>query len=152
MEANEQVLAYLNQNLNKKIADGNPAPIGIWLDGTLVKAEAGKLTAEFVVRPDFLNHAGVIHGGVISAMLDEMMGMTLITAKIDHLYVTINLYIDFLYGAKANEKITVTTEIQRVGKKIANIEAKLHNADGKLFKIAIGRRRRLISRPKPSYS
>ena len=133
MEPNEQVLAYLNQNLNKKIADGNPAPIGIWLDGTLVKAEAGKLTAEFVVRPDFLNHAGVIHGGVISAMLDEMMGMTLITAKIDHLYVTINLYIDFLYGAKANEKITVTTEIQRVGKKIANIEAKLHNADGQLL-------------------
>jgi uncharacterized protein (TIGR00369 family) len=133
MEANEQVLAYLNQNLNKKIADGNPAPIGKWLDGTLVKAEAGKLTAEFVVRPDFLNHAGVIHGGVISAMLDEMMGMTLITAKIDHLYVTINLYIDFLYGAKANEKITVTTEIQRVGKKIANIEAKLYNADGKLL-------------------
>jgi hypothetical protein len=40
MEANEQVLAYLNQNLNKKIADGNPAPIGKWLDGTLVKAEA----------------------------------------------------------------------------------------------------------------
>ena len=24
MEPNEQVLAYLNQNLNKKIADGNP--------------------------------------------------------------------------------------------------------------------------------
>ena len=133
MEPNEQVLAYLNQNLNKKIADGNPAPIGKWLDGTLVKAEAGKLTAEFIVRPDFLNHAGVIHGGVISAMLDEMMGMTLITAKIDHLYVTINLYIDFLFGAKANEKITVTTEIHRVGKKIANVEAKLHNAEGKLL-------------------
>jgi acyl-coenzyme A thioesterase 13 len=86
-----------------------------------------------VVRPDQLNHAGVIHGGVISAMLDEMMGMTLITAKIDHLYVTINLYIDFLYGAKANEVITVTTEIHRVGKKIANVEAKLHNAEGKLL-------------------
>jgi acyl-coenzyme A thioesterase PaaI-like protein len=66
-------------------------------------------------------------------MLDEMMGMTLITAKIDHLYVTINLYIDFLYGAKANEVITVTTEIHRVGKKIANVEAKLHNAEGKLL-------------------
>jgi ABC-type branched-subunit amino acid transport system ATPase component len=27
MEANEQVLAYLNQNLNKKIADGNPRDV-----------------------------------------------------------------------------------------------------------------------------
>ena len=105
MEPNEQVLAFLNQNLHKKIADGNPAPIGKWLDGTLVKAEAGKLTAEFIVRPDFLNHAGVIHGGVISAMLDEMMGMTLITAKIDHLYVTINLYIDFYTVLRQTRKL-----------------------------------------------
>ena len=62
-----------------------------------------------------------------------MKGMTLITAKIDHIYVKNNLYIDYLYGAKANEVITVTTEIHRVGKKIANVEAKLHNAQGKLL-------------------
>jgi uncharacterized protein (TIGR00369 family) len=85
------------------------------------------------VREDQCNHAGVLHGGIISTMLDELMGMTLITIEIDYLYVTINLHVDFLFGAKAGEIITVTSEVFRVGKKIANVEAKMYNAEGKIL-------------------
>jgi acyl-coenzyme A thioesterase PaaI-like protein len=41
--------------------------------------------------------------------------------------------VDFLFGAKAGEKVTAVSEIYRVGKKIANIEAKLYNEEGKLL-------------------
>jgi acyl-coenzyme A thioesterase 13 len=133
MIPNEAILAFLNQNLNKKIADGNPNPITTWLDGTLLKASAGSITAEFVVREDQCNHAQVMHGGIITTILDEIMGMTLITLKIEHLYVTINLHVDFLFGAKAGEKVIAISEVYRVGKKIANVEAKLFNAEGKLL-------------------
>ena len=133
MKPNEKIIAYLNANLNKKIADGNPSPITTWLDGTLIKASAGSITAEFTVREDQCNHAQVMHGGIITTILDEIMGMTLITVEIDHLYVTINLHVDFLFGAKAGEKVTAVSEVFRVGKKIANVEAKLFNADGKLL-------------------
>jgi uncharacterized protein (TIGR00369 family) len=133
MKPNEKIIAYLNANLNKKIADGNPNPITTWLDGTLIKASAGSITAEFTVREDQCNHAQVMHGGIITTILDEIMGMTLITVEIDHLYVTINLHVDFLFGAKAGEKVTAISEVFRVGKKIANIEAKLYNAEGKLL-------------------
>ena len=85
------------------------------------------------MREDQCNHAGVLHGGIISTMLDELMGMTLITIEIDYLYVTINLHVDFLFGAKAGEIITVTSEVFRVGKKIANVEAKMYNAEGKIL-------------------
>ncbi|MEY3854140.1 MAG: hypothetical protein RIS68_154 [Bacteroidota bacterium] len=133
MKPNEPVIAFLNQNLNRKIADGNPNPISTWLDGTLRKADMGSISVEFVVREDQCNHAGVLHGGIISTMLDELMGMTLITIEIDHLYVTINLHVDFLFGAKAGETVTVTSEVFRVGKKIANVEAKMYNAEGKIL-------------------
>jgi acyl-coenzyme A thioesterase 13 len=133
MIPNEPIIAFLNQNLNKKIADGNPNPITTWLDGTLLKASAGSITAEFIVREDQCNHAQVLHGGIITTILDEIMGMTLITLKIEHLYVTINLHVDFLFGAKAGEKVTAVSEVYRVGKKIANVEAKLFNAEGKLL-------------------
>jgi acyl-coenzyme A thioesterase 13 len=133
MIPNESIIAFLNQNLNKKIADGNPNPITTWLDGTLLKASAGSITAEFDVRPDQCNHAQVMHGGIISTILDEIMGMTLITLKIEHLYVTINLHVDFLFGAKAGEKVIAVSEVFRVGKKIANVEAKLYNEAGKLL-------------------
>lgn len=133
MIPNEPIIAFLNQNLNKKIADGNPNPITTWLDGTLLKASAGSITAEFIVREDQCNHANVLHGGIITTILDEIMGMTLITLKIEHLYVTINLHVDFLFGAKAGEKVTAVSEVYRVGKKIANVEAKLFNAEGKLL-------------------
>ena len=133
MIPNEPIIAFLNQNLNKKIADGNPNPITTWLDGTLLKASAGSITAEFIVREDQCNHAQVLHGGIITTILDEIMGMTLITLKMEHLYVTINLHVDFLFGAKAGEKVTAVSEVYRVGKKIANVEAKLFNAEGKLL-------------------
>ncbi|MFM6937414.1 MAG: PaaI family thioesterase [Aquirufa sp.] len=133
MKPNEKIIAYLNANLNKKIADGNPNPITTWLDGTLIKASAGSITAEFTVREDQCNHAQVMHGGIITTILDEIMGMTLITVEIEHLYVTINLHVDFLFGAKAGEKVTAVSEVFRVGKKIANVEAKLYNAEGKLL-------------------
>lgn len=133
MIPNEPIIAFLNQNLNKKIADGNPNPITTWLDGTLLKASAGSITAEFIVREDQCNHAQVLHGGIITTILDEIMGMTLITLKIEHLYVTINLHVDFLFGAKAGEKVTAVSEVYRVGKKIANVEAKLFNVEGKLL-------------------
>jgi len=133
MKPNDKIIAYLNANLNKKIADGNPNPITTWLDGTLIKASAGSITAEFTVREDQCNHAQVMHGGIITTILDEIMGMTLITVEIEHLFVTINLHVDFLFGAKAGEKVTAVSEVYRVGKKIANIEAKLYNAEGKLL-------------------
>lgn len=132
MKPNETVLQFLNQNLDRKIVDGNPNPVSSWLDGTLKQAKLGSITAEFDVRADQCNHAGVLHGGIISTMLDEIMGMTLITVQIDHLYVTINLHVDFLFGAKAGEKVTVTSEVYRVGKKIANLEAKMYNQEGKI--------------------
>jgi acyl-coenzyme A thioesterase 13 len=133
MKPNEKIIAFLQANLNKKIADGNPNPITTWLDGTLINASAGSITAEFTVREDQCNHAQVMHGGIITTILDEIMGMTLITVEIDHLYVTINLHVDFLFGAKAGEKVTAVSEVFRVGKKIANVEAKLYNAEGKLL-------------------
>jgi uncharacterized protein (TIGR00369 family) len=98
-----------------------------------MKASAGSITAEFTVREDQCNHAQVMHGGIITTILDEIMGMTLITLEIEHLYVTINLHVDFLFGAKAGEKVTAVSEVFRVGKKIANVEAKLYNAEGKLL-------------------
>lgn len=133
MNANEKILAFLNQNIGKKFSEGNPNPITTWLDGVLLSAEKGSITAEFVVRPDQLNHAGVMHGGIISTILDEMMGVTLITYEIEHLYVTINLYVDFLFGAKSGEKLKAVSQVYRVGKKIANVEAKLYNESGQLI-------------------
>lgn len=133
MNANEKLLAFLNQNIGKKFSEGNPNPITTWLDGTLLAAEQGSITAEFIVRPDQLNHAGVMHGGIITTILDEMMGITLITYEIEHLYVTINLHADFLFGAKEGEKLKAVSQVFRVGKKIANVEAKLFNEKGQLI-------------------
>jgi len=133
MNPNSTLLAFLNQNIGKKFSEGNPNPITTWLDGTLLAAEPGCMTAEFVVRPDQLNHAGIMHGGIVSTILDEMMGVTLITYEIEHLYVTINLQVDFLFGAKVGEKLKAVSQVYRVGKKIANVEAKLYNESGQLI-------------------
>lgn len=134
MKPNEMILAYLNENLNKPMGLAtNAGPVAMSLDGVLLEAKKGSITAEFEVRKDQLNHANVLHGGIITTMLDEIMGMTLITEEISNLYVTINLNVDFLYGAKLGEKVRVVSQIIRVGKKVANIEGKMFNTEGKLL-------------------
>lgn len=49
---------------------GLPAFLGIAVDEFL----PGRLVASIEVRPELMNHFGVMHGGVISALVDHCLG------------------------------------------------------------------------------
>jgi uncharacterized protein (TIGR00369 family) len=118
--------------VGSSFADG-PSPLGRWLHGTLRAANEGTLTVEFVVRSEFLNPAGTLHGGVITAMLDDVMGATVYSLGLPHVYASVNISVDFLSSARPGDVVTVRSEVVRQGRTIINMRAELTRADGRLL-------------------
>lgn len=127
------VLEYLKNTIGKSALEAKtPSPFGRWLNGTLITAEEGALTVEVVVRKDMCNPGGILHGGVATGMMDDVIGMTVFSMGSQVFYSTVNLSVDFLFGAKPDEKLTVKSKIVRMGKKIAHAEGEIRNEAGQI--------------------
>jgi acyl-coenzyme A thioesterase 13 len=125
------VLEHFKRSIGQPM--GSPSPIGKWLGGTLVEAEENFLVAEYVVKQDFLNPMGVMHGGVYAVMMDDLMGALVFSLNNEYFFTTVNLAIDYLSSAKANETVKVKAEVIKAGKNIIHCESRLYNMEGKLL-------------------
>lgn len=119
--------------IGKEAKDVSPSPFGRWLNGKLIEASAGSLTIEFVVREELTNPAGIMHGGAIAGLIDEVIGMTTFSLGKTGFYVAVNLNIDFLRPGKLGEKLRVVSEVIRDGRTMAHAECKVYNEEGKLI-------------------
>jgi acyl-coenzyme A thioesterase 13 len=129
---NSQVLDFFKSNIGKTASEISPSPFGRWLNGTLMAVEEGELTVEVIVRKDMCNPGGILHGGVATGMMDDVIGMTVFSMGTQVFYSTVNLSVDFLFGAKPDEKLTVKSKIVRMGKKIAHAEGEIRNETGQI--------------------
>lgn len=93
-----------------------------WLDGKLISAESGAITAELIVRKDWLNPAQTLHGGAMLAMMDEMIGMTALSLTDDGFYVTLSMNTDFFNSAFEGDTVRVVTTTTRRGVQVVNIQ------------------------------
>ncbi len=128
-----QVLDFFKSNIGKSSSEMSPSPFGRWLNGTLTAVEENSLTAEFLVRMDMCNPGGIMHGGVATGIMDDLIGMTVFSSGTQVFYSTVNLSVDFLYAAKPNEKLIAKSKIVRMGKKIAHAEAEIRNEAGHII-------------------
>lgn len=100
-----------------------------------VDPEAGVVAAEFDGRDDFLNPAGNIQGGFLSAMLDDTMGLALSpTLSAGEFAPTINLNVQFLSVARPG-RIEARGRIERRGREICYMSAEL-SQQGKVIATA----------------
>lgn len=109
------------------------SPLGRWLNGTLRETDYGRLVAEYIVREDLTNPAGVLHGGAAAAILDDLIGATVFTLGREYAYTSVNLSVDFLHAARLGDVITATARIVREGKNIIHGEGQIVAADGKII-------------------
>ena len=130
---NNPALEFFRSNIGKTSAEVSPSPLGRWLNGTLTAVEEGSLTVEFIVRTEMCNPANILHGGIATSILDDVIGMTVFSMGNQIFYSTVNLNIDFLFAAKPNEKLTAKSKIVRMGKKIAHAEGEIRNEEGKII-------------------
>jgi uncharacterized protein (TIGR00369 family) len=127
------MIEYFKSLIGKESKHTSPSPYGRWLNGKLLSAETGKLSVEVFLREDFGNPGGILHGGVISGIIDEVIGMTTFTLGREGFFVAINLNVDFLRPGKIGETIRVESEIIRAGKTMAHAECKVFDLQNKLI-------------------
>lgn len=118
------ILSFLQSQIGHHLIE-SPSPFAHWLNGKLVAADRGKVVVDVEVRPDMANPIGTIHGGVVAAILDEMIGMCVFTLEPDRVYASVNLSVDFLEFAKVGEIIRAEAVIVREGARLMNGKANL---------------------------
>ncbi len=149
-------------NRSKKMIDGFNAIIGLnmsdfsisppftkWLNGKMVSAAYKMVEVEFEVRAEMANPTGLLHGGVQSAMLDDVIGMCTATLGLKGFLISIDFSIDFLGKARVGDLIIAKAEITREGKNIVHADASIRTIEGKI--LALARANLLKTQYKPDY-
>jgi acyl-coenzyme A thioesterase 13 len=119
---------YIGANMTESIS-----PVGRWLNGKLIDIGEGYMQAEFVVREDMTNPMGVLHGGIASTILDDVVGTMVYALGRHYVYTSVNLNCDFLHAARLNDVITANAKVIRAGKNIIHVEGVITNAEGKII-------------------
>jgi uncharacterized protein (TIGR00369 family) len=133
MTTNDFSFLQRYRQLIGRTLDLNPSPLGNWLHGTLLAVDRDSCSVAYVVRPEMTNPAGILHGGVMAAMLDELIGMTVHLEAGDTFFASVNLAIDYLAAARVGDEVIARTHIVRRGKRIVNAEGTLALPDGTLL-------------------
>lgn len=130
----KEKIAFVKAHEGQHI-EGNISGLGAWLNARIlsVNEKTGMLQLEFEVRPDMLNPMGSLHGGAISAILDESMGMQLFVLSEDRAYYATSLQLDFVRAAFEGQKVVAQPELIRIGKRSANMRCLLLDQEGKVL-------------------
>lgn len=115
-----------------KTLDRTPSAAGNWLAGTLLAVDAQQISVAYQIREDMCNPGRILHGGIASLMLDDVIGMGNFVAGSEFLMTSINLTVDFLSAAQIGERVEVTATMVRSGANLNHWEAVIRKESGKI--------------------
>ncbi|NVJ87518.1 MAG: PaaI family thioesterase [Algoriphagus sp.] len=115
-----------------KTLDKGPSGAGNWLAGVLLEVELGYAKVSYEIRPDMCNPAKILHGGIASLMMDDVIGMANFITESEFLMTTINLNVDFLSSVKLGEKVEVSAKLVRTGANLNHWESVIRKESGKI--------------------
>ena len=108
--------AALRRRYNDCFGCGLTNPIGLHLDGFV--ATPDELRATFNPRPEYRGFSGVLHGGIVAALLDETLAWTAMLLE-GTFVVTANLNVKFRNPAPEGAKYTVQGRVsERRGRRL----------------------------------
>jgi len=124
-------LELFKTQIGKKL-DKTPSAAGNWLGGTLLEIDLHHIKVSYTIRPDMCNPGKILHGGIASLMLDDVIGMGNFVAGSEYLMTSINLNVDFLSSAQIGETLEVTAKLVRSGSNLNHWEAVIKKLTGKI--------------------
>ena len=114
--------------IGKKL-EGAP-PLTKWLDGRIVSCNVGEMEVRFTTRPEMANPAGLLHGGIQAAIMDDVIGMTSATVEDEGFMLSIDLHVNYLGKIKVGESVLARARLVRSGKRVAHAVCELMDAQG----------------------
>jgi uncharacterized protein (TIGR00369 family) len=108
-----------------------------YLGCRIVSAEPGKVVISLDVQPHHLNLLGIVHGGVLSSLLDNAMGLAIMLTRPYEKTVTTNLNVHFLSSLRGGT-LTVTADIVHSSRKMLTATGAIAGDDGQLTAMGTG--------------
>ena len=104
------------------------------IGGQFEEWSEGYVRMSLVLEPYHTNPNGVMHGGVVTTLMDEVLGGVIASLRgLETMYAaphaTVEMNANFLAGARPGDKITVEGKVLRLGKTIAFGEAEARRGD-----------------------
>ena len=128
--SNNPIQAHFKAQIGAEVAV-TPPGFSEWLQFKMIEVEDDSIVIEVKIRPEMCNPVGTLHGGIHTAILDEVIGMTVAAMGNDTHFVSLNMTTDYLRSAKAGECVTATSKVIKKGRKACHLTAQLTNSDGK---------------------
>lgn len=126
-----RILEYLKTHKGRTLGEYAP-PFSRFLNGTIDDAEEGRLVMRFRCEESMLNPAGLMHGGVHAAIIDELTGLLVASLNVPNLYLSNSLYVDFFGKVRLGETVRAEARLVKQGKTVINAECSIYNEEGRL--------------------
>jgi len=122
--------------MTNTIFDAFPKPLCAELLGwrlISIDKDAQSIRIGFIARPEFLNPAGFVQGGLLAAMLDDVMGPAALVMSDGRLFTsTLDMTVSFLAPARLGP-LTGEGRVTQLGKTIGYLQGELRDEAGTLI-------------------
>ena len=129
----------------------SPAAELLGWKGLEVNHEQGIIKVEFQAKAEFINPIGIIHGGFLTAMLDETMGGAIAALlKYGEFAPTVELKVNFIHPAHAGPLLAEGRVVHR-GISVVFLQGELYTVEGQLIATGSATAQiQRIRRPRPA--
>lgn len=119
-----------------------PSAFGELIGAKSEESRKGYARISLVLEEKHTNPNGVVHGGVLTTLMDEACGWAVMTvrgmeAMLEAPHATVDMNVSFLSGARPGDTIVIEGRVLRVGRSVAFAEAEVRRGEDTL--IAKGR-------------
>ena len=114
---------------------GQDNPLGLHLRFELAGEQ---VVARFAPRPEHGGFQGIVHGGVLMTVLDEVMFWTPSIAA-GRMYWSAEVAVRFVAPARVGVELTAVAQLQRMRPKMARTTGSITDAAGRLIASATGK-------------
>ena len=91
-----------------------------------------EVMAEVVIPSHFEGYPGIVHGGIVASMLDEIAGRAVLVGEHEHFRLTAKLEIRYRKPVPSGELLRLRGVVERRKGRVAFAHAELHLQDGTL--------------------
>ncbi len=114
------------------------SPFSAHIGAEMEELREGYARLSIVLEPRHTNPNGVMHGGVITTMMDSALGAALGALRGEEAgrnpHATVQMNASFLAGARPGDRVVVEGRVLRLGKTIAFGEAEARRGDDLIAK------------------
>ncbi len=95
--------------------------------------EPGKVFSDIVVPEHFQGYPGIVHGGIIAAMLDEVSGRTITNSETTRWMVTASLSIRYRKPVPVEKPLHLVGSLKQDSSAVARVRGEIYDEAGELL-------------------